>query len=156
VDLKRGWEYVVSNDAPMSVHVAKRINSLVAANDALYPGQLRTGNVEIGGVEYIPPIPDENEFETIVEMFNVDKKLLTDQTLKGMYYMMRKQYFWDGNKRTSILMANYVLIRNGLGVLNIKDIQMEEFNNLLSNFYETNNNEDILKWTYDNCLFGLD
>lgn len=156
VDLKRGLEYVLNHEGDMDIEVAKSINRLVAANDALYPGELRTGDVTIGGVEYVPPIPQEEEFKTVLDMFDVEKESLTDQVIKIMFYMMRNQYFWDGNKRTSLLIANYVLISNGLGVLVILEKQMEIFNKLLSKYYESNNNEEIVKWTYENCLFGIE
>ena len=32
---------------------------------------------------------------------------------------MRSQLFWDGNKRTSNIVANSILIKNGKGIISI-------------------------------------
>lgn len=43
---------------------------------------------------------------------------------------MRSQIFWDGNKRTSMLVANKILIQNGCGIISIKEENIFEFNRL--------------------------
>jgi len=45
---------------------------------------------------------------------------------------------------------------NGLGIVNIGEHQLEAWNQLLSAFYETNNDEEIIQWTYDHCVHGID
>lgn len=72
-----------------------------------------------------------------------------------MYYMMRHQLFWDGNKRTAMICANYELIMAGCGVLNINENQLEIWHTLLSAFYESNDDNKIVAWTYENCLYGM-
>ena len=81
---------------------------------------------------------------------------LTYKALKYMYYAMRTQLFWDGNKRTAIVSTNGIMMLNGLGIMNISEQQLEYWNQLLSEFYETNNDETIIQWTYDNCIHGID
>ncbi|WP_318530625.1 Fic family protein [Companilactobacillus hulinensis] len=157
VNLKRGWEYVINSKDEFNINSAKKINRIVARDDAIEPGAIRTGNVQIGGVEYEPDIPTEEELINDTEIIvNNKSNSKTQNIIQLMYTMMRKQYFWDGNKRTAILFANYYMIRNGLGVLNINELQMEEFNELLTKYYNTNNMNAILKWTYDNCIYGID
>ena len=34
---------------------------------------------------------------------------------------MRTQAFWDGNKRTSMIVANKIMIENSCGVITIKE-----------------------------------
>ncbi len=53
-----------------------------------------------------------------------------------MLYLMRKQIFLDGNKRTAMLIANHIMIRNGRGVVTIPLRKQEEFKSKLINFYE--------------------
>ena len=48
------------------------------------------------------------------------------------------------------------MLRNGNGVLHIEESKLEVWNELLSKYYETDEVEGIIKWTYDNCIFGLD
>ena len=38
-----------------------------------------------------------------------------------MLYGMRSQLFWDGNKRTSMIIANKIMIENGKGIITIKE-----------------------------------
>lgn len=38
-----------------------------------------------------------------------------------MLYGMRNQLFWDGNKRTSMIIANKIMIMNGKGIILVKD-----------------------------------
>ena len=79
-----------------------------------------------------------------------------------MLYGMRKQLFWDGNKRTSTICANKIMITNGAGIIKVPDNKLEEFNTLLSEFYmllcefySTNSKEKIKQFIYDNCIDGI-
>ena len=72
-----------------------------------------------------------------------------------MLYGMRTQLFWDGNKRTSTICANKIMIENGKGIIKISDNKLEEFNILLSEFYTTNDNSKIKQFIYDNCIDGI-
>lgn len=72
-----------------------------------------------------------------------------------MLYGMRNQLFWDGNKRTSTICANKIMIENGAGIIKVPDDKLEEFNSLLSQFYSTNDNSKIKHFIYDNCIDGI-
>ena len=69
---------------------------------------------------------------------------------------MRSQIFWDGNKRTSMIVANKIMIENGCGIITIKEEYISEFNKLLTDFYNTNDMTKIMQFIYDNCIFGLE
>ena len=68
---------------------------------------------------------------------------------------MRSQLFWDGNKRTSSICANKIMIENGNGIIKVPDNKLEEFNALLSEFYSTNKKEKIKQFIFDNCIDGI-
>lgn len=68
---------------------------------------------------------------------------------------MRSQLFWDGNKRTSTICANKIMIENGAGIIKVSDSDLIRFNTLLSEFYETNNKKEIKQFIYDNCIDGI-
>lgn len=68
-----------------------------------------------------------------------------------MFYLMRGQIFWDDNKRTSMIIANKILIQNGRGIIIIKEEYINEFNCLLSDYYTTGNDDLIVKF-----IFGLE
>ena len=73
-----------------------------------------------------------------------------------MLYGMKSQLFWDGNKRTSTIVANKIMIENGVGIIKVSDENLEEFNKLLSEFYTTNNKEIIKGFLYNKCIFGIE
>ncbi len=72
-----------------------------------------------------------------------------------MLYGMRNQLFWDGNKRTSTICANKIMIENGCGIIKVPVNKLHEFNILLSEFYTTNNKEKIIQFIYDNAIDGI-
>ena len=132
-----------------------KINSFVSRNESLEWGVLRTGKIGITSTKYIPPIPIlediKKDLETILNIPDI-----TIRAIKLMLYGMKKQLFWDGNKRTSMIVANKVMIENGKGIISVKEDQLYEFNKLLTNYYDTNKDEEIIKFIFDNCIFGLE
>lgn len=118
-------------------------------------GKLRNGKVLISGTEYVPEIPTESEVKTkLSEILKIEN--ITQRTIKYMLYGMRSQLFWDGNKRTSMICANKILIQAGKGILTVQDKDLKEFSELLTEFYNTNQSEKIEKFLYNNCIFGID
>ncbi|MEK5231971.1 Fic family protein [Lysinibacillus sp. FSL K6-0232] len=158
LNLKNAYQYILKETAPFTLEVAKKINSFVSYNESLAWGVVRNGNVGIHGVNYQPSIPVEDEVAAHIQTILADDSVSTTtyRALKYMYYAMRTQIFWDGNKRTALISANYIMLLNGNGVLHIEESKLEKWNELLSQFYETNNDEKIIRWTYDNCIFGID
>lgn len=73
-----------------------------------------------------------------------------------MLYLMRSQIFWDGNKRTSMIVANKILISNGCGIITIKEEYINEFNKLITEYYNSGNIDKLEKFIYDNCIFGME
>src|SRR5699024_6145937 len=117
-------------------------------------GVLRNGNVSISGVDYVPTIPNkENVIDNIDRILNIES--VTERAIRYFLWGMRSQLFWDGNKRTSTLCANKILISEGKGILTIPEKYIREFNVRLSEFYNTNDYSKIDKFIYDNCIHGL-
>ena len=112
------------------------------------------GSVQITGVNYIPEVPNEedviNKINSILQIENP-----TERAIEYMLYGMRAQLFWDGNKRTSSICANKIMIENGCGIIKISDENLEQFMTLLSEFYDTNDNSKIKQFIYDNCIDGI-
>ncbi len=67
----------------------------------------------------------------------------------------RGQFFWDGNKRTSLMLANKILVSSGAGILTITDKYMERFNVLLLNYYSTGESKDLKQFLYENAIQGM-
>ena len=64
--------------------------------------------------------------------------------------------FWDGNKRTSLLSANKLLISQGKGVLVIPENVLNDFHVRLTSFYESNDYSKIDSFLYEKCVHGID
>lgn len=155
LNLKNAWQFILSNDGAFDLAFACKVNAFVAYNESLAWGELRTGNVGISGVRFVPSVPIKSDVEKTLNAMSRLPISNTHRILKTMYYMMRSQLFWDGNKRTAIICANYQLIMAGGGVLNINEHQLEVWNTLLSDFYESGDDADIVAWTYAQCLYGI-
>lgn len=155
LNLKNAWHFILASDSDFDLAFACKVNSFVAYNESLAWGELRTGNVGISGVSFVPEIPIKTDVEQTLNDFRALPISDTHRILKTMYHMMRNQWFWDGNKRTAMICANYQLIMAGCGVLNINESQLETWHTLLSAFYETGDDSEIVNWTYDNCLYGM-
>ena len=132
LNLRDAWNFVLSNiDESITLDFICKINSFVSRNESLEWGVLRTGKVGINGVDYIPDIP--NEAKIIADIKNImEEKNITRRSLVLMLYLMRTQVFWDGNKRTSMIVANKIMIENGCGVITIKEEYFKKFNSLLT------------------------
>lgn len=92
----------------------------------------------------------KNQINEILKIENA-----TEKAIEYMLYGMRSQLFWDGNKRTSTICANKIMIENGCGIIKVPDNKLQEFNVLLSEFYSTNEKDGIKQFIYDNCIDGI-
>ena len=156
LNLRDAWKEVLNNiNEKLDLTYICKINSFVSRNESLEWGVLRTGIVGISGTNYIPEIPNKNNVEQDLSNILAIENI-TLRSIKYMLYGMRTQLFWDGNKRTSIIIANKIMIENGKGIITIKEENLLEFNQLLTEFYNTNNDEKIINFIYNNCIFGID
>lgn len=156
LNLKDAWKEVLSNiDCKLDLEYICKINFLVSRNESLKWGVLRDGKVGITGVDYVSDIPLEEEVnKKINEILLIEN--VTLRAIKYMLYGMRSQLFWDGNKRTSTIVANKIMIMNGKGIIMIQEENLLEFNTLLTEFYNTNDDSNIVKFIYDKCIIGID
>ena len=74
-----------------------------------------------------------------------------DVAIELLLYVMKKQLFLDGNKRTAVIFANHYLISKGLGLIVIPAELVPEFKNHLINYYE-DKNQSIIEFLYKKCL----
>ena len=79
----------------------------------------------------------------------------TDKALEAFTWGARGQFFWDGNKRTSLLLANKILVSSGAGIMTITDKYMEQFNSLLLEYYNTGESIELKQFLYGNAILGL-
>lgn len=156
LNMRDSWRYLLQTiSEPLSLDYICKLNEFIARNEALEWGKLRTGSVGISGTEYISPIPDKEKVITELEnILNADTTT-TDKALNVFTWGARSQLFWDGNKRTSLVAANKILISAGAGMLTIKESNMQQFNELLVDFYNTGNPDKVKEFLYNNAIEGI-
>lgn len=155
LNLRDAWKFVINNiNETFDMNFICKVNELVSRNESISWGTLRNGKVEITGTDYIPDIPYKEKVEQ--DIFNIlEIENPTEKAIEYMLYGMRSQLFWDGNKRTSTICANKIMIENGCGIIKVPDNKLESFTTLLSEFYSTNNKEKIKQFIFDNCIDGI-
>ena len=155
--MRDAWrELMNTTDEPLTVEYICRLNGFIARNEALEWGKLRTGSVGISGTDYKPQIPSYEDVKRELEEILAADVSATERALTAFVWGARGQFFWDGNKRTSLTVANKILLMSGAGILTITDKHMEEFNTLLLDFYNTGEPEALKRFLYENAIEGIE
>jgi len=158
-NLKHAWQYVFfSMDSFMNLKFIESIHAYVGANIVEQPGKLRTFEVSMGGTKWKPELPSEEKLNNLIDAYNTDLENgnITDAIFTFMCKLMKTQAFNDGNKRTSILVANHQLIKYGKGIISISAEDKIEFGSKLIDYYENEDKIENLKvFLYEKCLDGI-
>ena len=146
-NLKKAWQFIL-NDIDLELNLAYicKINGIVGEGIFYNPGMIRSTPVKIGGTTWQPTIPFESQIKE--ELDKVSGESNTERAINMMLYLMRKQIFLDGNKRTAMLIANKIMIENGCGIISIPIDKQPEFYKLLIKYYETSNKEERKEYIY--------
>ena len=157
LNMRDAWKFLLNTvDEEVTFEYWCKLNEYIARNEALEWGMLRTGMVGISGTDYEPPVPDRTKTETeLTAILSAKDASATDKALEAFTWGTRGQFFWDGNKRTSLILANKILISSGAGILTITDKFMEEFNSLLLDYYNTGKSETLKQFLYQNAIQGI-
>ncbi len=157
LNMRDAWRYLLDTvEEPLTLDYLCRLNGFIARNEALAWGTLRTGSVGISGTDYIPPVPSQEAVEQALENILDMDASETEKALMLFLLGTRGQFFWDGNKRTSLTAANKLLVMAGAGILTITDRHMERFNTLLVGYYNTGEGEELKRFLYENCIQGIE
>lgn len=156
LNMRDVWKYLFSTiSEPVSLEYLCKLNEYIARNEALAWGKLRTGSVGISGTDYEPPVPNRESVENELNEIMSADTTATEKALTAFVWGARGQFFWDGNKRTSMTMANKILLAAGAGILTITDKHMEQFNELLLDYYNTGNSKALKEFLYENAIQGM-
>ena len=137
LNLRDAWKYCIETvDAELNLDYICKINEFVSRNESLQWGTLRTGTVGVG--DFTPTIPVK---ENVMQELERIKQIIdpVEKALDYFAYACKQQLFWDGNKRTSTIVASKILIESGNGVLTIGKNNAEEFNITLNDWYLKDN-----------------
>jgi Fic family protein len=155
-NLKHAWLFLLDTlDVPLDYAYMCKLNQLVGGDNLIYgAGYIRTLPVTIGGTNWKPAMPVEDDIKTrLREMQTIENP--TEHAIAVMLYGMRGQFYLDGNKRTAMLAANQIMIANGHGIISVPVELVRDFTQNLVNFYESGDTETIAQFVYDNCIDGM-
>ena len=158
INLKHAWEFILNKNVILSdtnFSLLCEINKLVEERFYYSAGKIRTVQVNIGGTNWKPDFPIESTIKEELNDIFIKKISDTDRAIELLLYVMKKQIFIDGNKRTSIIFANHYLISKGKGVIVIPVELIDEYKDLLINYYEGKDNEKIKNFLKEKCYMKI-
>lgn len=102
LNMRDAWRFLLDNlDYPVNLMYVRELN-------------------KICGSSYIPPIPVQDEVaHKLNEITTMTDPI--DRAVEMFCYLAKAQLFIDGNKRLAQLVANKILIYEGVGILQITD-----------------------------------
>lgn len=152
VNLKHAWEFILGEGVityPTNYAILCQINEIVEEGFLYIAGRIRSVPVSIGGSTYIPPLLYEPQAkEDLSTLLSKDSSYVAIELL---LYLMKKQLYLGGNKRTAVIFANHYLISRGMGLIVILAELVPEFKVHLIKYYEEND-VSIKDFLYDKCL----
>lgn len=156
LNMRDVWRFLLgSMSEPITFEYWCKLNDFIARNEALEWGKLRTGSVGISGTDYMPSVPSEPQARAELDAILTAETTATAKALEAFVWGARGQFFWDGNKRTSMTLANKILVSSGAGFLTITDKHMEQFNTLLLEYYNTGESEALKDFLYEYTIQGI-
>lgn len=151
--LRDGWNFLLDTLLEdLSLTFIEELHSIVARFDVYYTylGKPRADNVVISGTSWRPSIPNVEKVYETLKTYNGKKGI--DSCIDAGLYLMRTQFFKDGNKRIGSFVINKLLIRNGIGIFKVPVELDSEFKKRLVQFYEFNDSSELLEFVKDNCI----
>ena len=154
LNLKHAWEFVLDNDVaqiPSDFYLCQYVAKLV--NEGFYQdgGRIRGVPVKIGGSTYIPPLPIAQVVKEDIDNIIANTSDTVDIAIELALYVMKKQIFNDGNKRTGIIFANHYLISHGFGLMVVPENLVQDFKKLLVDYYEDTDSKSIKTFLKEKC-----
>lgn len=158
VNLKHAWKFVLDKNVllnPTNFALLSEINKLILEGFYYNAGKVRSTPVRIGGTDWKPELPFESVIKEELDKILNKKISIVDKAIELILFVMKKQIFIDGNKRTAIIFANHLLIKNGKGLIVIPNEQVEKFKSLLISYYEGKDVKKIKEFLKNSCYIKL-
>ena len=121
------------------------IHALVAREEAVEWGVFRTGSVAIAGTDYQPPV-----WESLASIFDAGLETLGriggihERAIAMFLFGALNPFFYDGNKRTSRLMMNGILLSAGVDAISVPARRRLEFNEAMIRFYDSRDGTEMM------------
>ena len=158
INLKHAWEFILSSGViqyPSNYAIVSQINAIVEEGMSFNAGRIRNVPVTIGGSSYVPPLPFEDQVREDIRSITESDKPVLDRAIEALLYVKKKQLFLDGNKRTAVIFANHILIKEAGGLLVIPAEKVNDYKKLLIHYYETDDKKDIVTFLKEQCYRKL-
>lgn len=158
INLKHAWEFILNKNvvqSPSDYSLLCMINKLVEEGFYYNAGLLRNVPVKIGGTTWSPEIPIESDVKDNIQNIINNNDNIIDTAVNLLLYVVKKQMFIDGNKRTSIIFVNHYLISRGKGLIVIPADKIEEYKKLLVEYYENNDSKKIKNFIKKECYLKI-
>lgn len=158
INLKHAWELILNKNVITSnsnFSLLCEINKLVEQGFYYNAGKIRSVPVNIGGTGWKPSLPIESMIKEELEDIYTSELSIVDKAIELLLYVMKKQIFIDGNKRTAVIFANHFLIAQGEGIISIPAECIEEYKELLISFYEGKDLNTIKSFLKESCYMKI-
>ena len=158
INLKHAWEFILNKNVIISTsnfNLLCEINKLVLQGFYYNAGKVRNTPVGIGGTKWKPTLPIESMIKEELEDIYSLKLSIVDKAIELLLYIMKKQIYIDGNKRTAVIFANHFLISKGKGIISIPTELTDEYKKLLVNYYEGKDIKEIRTFLKEKCFIGI-
>lgn len=158
LNLKRAWEFILDDDVLLTktdFHLISYIAKIVNEGLFIFGGEVRGVPVKIGGSTYYPPIPLESKVKEDINALLSSSLNDVDTAIELCLYIMKTQIFNDGNKRTAVIATNHYLVSKGIGFLAIAYDKVTAFREMLVNYYENKNINEIKNFL-KSCIHLVD
>jgi len=154
VNLKHAWEFVLNKNVistPTNFMILSEINKFILEGFYYSAGQVRSVPVTIGGTAWQPPLPIESIIkEGLAEILESDIDVV-DQAIELLLFVMKRQIFIDGNKRTAVVFANHFLVAHGKGTIAVPTDLIDDYKTLLLSYYEGDEMSEIKTFLLEKC-----
>lgn len=154
---------VESGEFQMGREQSDRINLMVSQYSVLAPGVFR-GEGDIGGDgghvalarggTYTAPPP--SELPAVYHEIVKNCQKVRDPVERACLYFClasRAQLYWDGNKRTSLTIANGTLLSHGYDAILIPATDRLEYNELLDRLFADNDTDSMMDFLAEHTTY---
>lgn len=154
LDLRDAAKYVLETDflrTALDLDWFKGINASMTRTAAMEPGILRTAEnivVHTSNGPYVPPVPEPEKLQTMLESAANAANDPLDRASQMFSHLAKAQPFGDGNKRSALLAANGLLLREHTPLMfavPADEPEREEFNRLLGRWY-LHGDDHVIGW----------
>ena len=160
INIRNAWNYILENfDNEITKMTIMTLHAKIAYNQAMDWGVFRTGQVGVSGTNYTPVNPREEPgkleslFDENFAKFNTFKKdYPIEATLDYLTSAIKSQFFWDGNKRTALAVANLALLQSGNGVIGLSEDNFQAVSSALTHYYNTDDKRPLIDVLYQECI----